>query len=293
MKIFKETILFMAAIAPSLSYANANANGKDDATLANLSAYSESIRIVKGISFDSTLSLRPEPKFWSGPVGADGDNKLTYITKDGSMAVEFRAVSENSDEVIAKKKEKDSAKAILTVFRDFRAVSHTFTSGTNQYTVTPSVCVILKHQTGSDSMSELSSKAKTCSDFLKKQLIPASFADAMKDIQSIHDTNVKRLKESSVSKEAIVAPPGPAALSTRDYMADLIATADFRKEKPRPMPKGAVDIFSADAFKDDVSYRAVLADVANVCATFFPDAASVPAAATPPAGNASGAATAK
>ncbi len=290
MKKFKETIFFVAAIAPCFSHAA----GNNDATLADLAAYNHSIHLVTGIPFDATLSLRPESKFWVGPVGIAGDNKLIYGSKDATMAVEFRAISEESDEVIARKKDNNSSRAILTVFEKSRPVSHTFTSGPNQYTVNQGVCEILKSQTGSSSMSDFSSKAKTCSQFLKKQSISKEFEGAIADLQKQHNTNVNRLKES-VGKDAIPAPAvaRPTEVRRRDWLADLIATSDFRKEKPRPMPKGAKDIFSPDAFQDDVSYRAVLSEVADACAKFFPEPDTAPAAAAPPAGKASGAATTK
>lgn len=290
MKKFKETIFFVAAIAPCF----AQAAGKNDATLADLAAYNHSIHLVTGIPFDSTLSLRPEAKFWVGPVGIAGDNKLIYGSKDATMAVEFRAISEESDEVIARKKDKDSSRAILTVFEKSRPVSHTFTSGSSQVTINKGVCVILMRQTDSDSMSDFSARAKTCSKFLKRQPIPKEFDGAIADLQKQHNINVNRLKES-VGKDAIPAPSAktPTKVGVRDWFADLLATSDFRKEKPRPMPKGAKDIFSPDAFQDDVSYRAVLSEVADACAKFFPEPDTAPAAAAPPAGKASGAATTK
>lgn len=295
MKTFKETIVAIALVIPVLALSSNAAKAADaNDSFSSYSLFSETIRGLNGIHFDGKLGLGYAKDIWMTPIESDEGAKKKMISKNGNMALEFNGLDEYRDEVITWNKKGDAHSAAVTVFKDKRPESHTFVVGGEGFTINANVCEILRSQTGSKTMSDLAARAKSCNEFYKTNKIPAKVFETLKDLEQVHSSNIQRLR-TSVAKDAFPKTSTPDKKGTDDlgeWIANFMATAQSRSEKPKAMPRQAKDIFSAKMFGDGSSYRDALAGVSDACARFYPSAVA-PAPAARPGGAASGAATSK
>ncbi len=297
MKAIKETLVIAALTLPV--FVSAADDAKKAPSLGQFAVYDATLTEFPGAKFNGELNLGVVPQYWSPPVSADDGATQRVVSKDNSMAIQFTAFADESEEVLTWRKDKEKKNlGALTVFKKQDVASHTYSYHGSAVTLTREVCELLRSQSNAKTLNEFAEKAQTCDTFYRMKPIPANLRNALKEYKSTHDSNVRKL-HSSFAKDAFPVPEAaPAAKKgAADALGDLIASFANGKQKgqevtPEPHTQvKSLDLFSLKASETDGTYRAALSDVASKCVQFFP--APQAAAAAPAAKSAKGDSTAK
>lgn len=297
MKTIKETLVIAALTLPV--FVSAAEGTKKAPSMSQFAVYDATLTNFPGAKFNGELNLGVLPQYWSPPVSTNDGSSLRVVSKDNSMAIQFTAFGDASEEVLTWRKDKDKKNiGALTVFKDQAVASHTYSYNGAAATLTKEVCELLRSQSNAKDLADFAEKAQTCDTFYRMKPIPANLRDALKDYKSTHDDNVRKL-HSSFAKDAFPVPQAKAVApkSAGDALGDFIASFTNGKQKgqvvtPEPHTQvKSLDLFSLKSSDADGSYRAALSDVAQKCVQFFPaTAATEPTAAS---AKKDGAATAK
>lgn len=276
MKTIKETLVIAALTLPVFVHAADDA--KKAPSLGQFAVYDATLTDFPGAKFNGELNLGVVPQYWSPPVSADDGATQRVVSKDNSMAIQFSAFADESEEVLTWRKDRDKKNfGALTVFKKQDVASHTYSYNGVAVTLTREVCELLRSQSNAKTLSEFAEKAQSCDSFYRMKPIPANLRNSLAGYKATHESNVRKL-HSSFAKDAFPVPqaqPAPKK-GASDLLGEFIESFAGGKEKGKevtPEPHALVksmDLFSLKASEADGSYRAALSDIAGKCVQFFP-----------------------
>jgi hypothetical protein len=142
MNAFKETLVIAVFTLPSLLFASDG--DKKSPSLSQFAVYDATLTNFPGAKFNGALELGVLPDYWSPPVSTNDGSSLRVVSKDNSMAIQFTAFAEESEEVLTWRKDRDNKSfGALTVFKNQAVASHTFSYHGSATTLTREVCDLL------------------------------------------------------------------------------------------------------------------------------------------------------